>query len=125
MYHNVFLQVLHIWITHGNGWYYKNANDKTPSWTGVEFLYDFLIKNKSVGPFGKIAEIDELQIGDVIQLSFDGNTFGHSLVVIQKDEDDLDNIYVATHTFDSYGKRVSNYQYSNLRMIHIEGVRVW
>lgn len=125
MYHNVFLQVLHIWITHGNGWYYKNANDKTPSWTGVEFLYNFLIRNKSVGPFGKIAEIDELQIGDVIQLSFDGDTFGHSLLVIEKEGNDLDSIYVATHTFDTYGKRVSNYQYSNLRMIHIEGVRVW
>lgn len=30
------------------GWYYKNGNDKSPSWTGVEFLGDFLLKNKSV-----------------------------------------------------------------------------
>lgn len=91
----------------------------------MEFLYKFLVNNKSVGPFGRIAEIEELKIGDIIQLSFDGNIFGHSLVVIQKDEDDLDSIYVATHTFDTYGKRVSGYEYSNLRMIHIEGVRVW
>ena len=33
-----------------NGWYYNNANDKSPSWTGVEFLYDFLVKNKGKGP---------------------------------------------------------------------------
>lgn len=117
--------MLHIWVTHGNGWYYKNANDKSASWTGVEFLHDFLIKNKSVGPYGKIVEIDELQIGDIIQLSFDGNTFGHSLLVIEKEGNDLDKIYIATHTFDTYGKKVSSYQYSNLRMIHIEGVRVW
>ena len=24
------------------GWYYINANNKSPSWTGVEYLYDFL-----------------------------------------------------------------------------------
>lgn len=28
-----------------NGWYYINGNNKSPSWTGVEFLYDFLINN--------------------------------------------------------------------------------
>ena len=31
-----------------NGWYYKKANDKSPSWTGVEFLYKFLINNKVI-----------------------------------------------------------------------------
>ena len=28
----------------GYGWYYRNANEKSPSWTGVEFLYDFYFK---------------------------------------------------------------------------------
>lgn len=36
-----------------NGWYYINGNKKSPSWTGVEFLYKFLVNNKSVGPFGE------------------------------------------------------------------------
>ena len=36
-----------------NGWYYKNGNDKSPSWTGVEFLYNFLTQNKGVGPYGE------------------------------------------------------------------------
>lgn len=31
-----------------NPWYYIDANRKSPSWTGVEFLYDFLINNKGV-----------------------------------------------------------------------------
>lgn len=104
------------------GWYYKNANQKSPSWTGVEFLYQFLTKNKSVGPFGKITDKERLQVGDLIQLSFDGNVYSHSLLVIEKTKDD---VYVATHTFDSYGKRLSSYQYQNVRMIHIEGVRMW
>ena len=58
-----------------NGWYSINANNKSPSWTGVEFLYDFLISNKEAGPKGEVASIDKLEIGDIIQLSFDGIRF--------------------------------------------------
>lgn len=108
-----------------NGWYYKNANQKSPSWTGVEFLHQFLVSNKSVGPFGSIVEISKLQIGDIIQISFDGNIYGHSLFIIEKNGNTLDDIYVATHTFDSYRRRASSYQYKQIRMIHIEGVRIW
>lgn len=53
-----------------NGWFYKNANDKSPSWTGVEFLYKFLINNKSVGPFAKVSNMNEIKVGDIVQLSF-------------------------------------------------------
>lgn len=31
-----------------NGWYYRNVNDRSPSWTGVEFLYNFLVNNNGV-----------------------------------------------------------------------------
>lgn len=108
-----------------NGWYYKNGNDKSPSWTGVEFLNEFLIRNKSVGPFAKLATIEELEVGDVIQLSFNGSTFGHSLLIVEKLGNDLDNIFVATHTFDSYGRKVSSYNYIKNRFLHIEGARIW
>ena len=36
------------------GWYYNSPYDRTPSWSGVEYLYNFLITNKSVGPYAKI-----------------------------------------------------------------------
>lgn len=108
-----------------NGWYYNNANDKSPSWTGVEFLKDFLLNNKSVGPFAKLANIEELEIGDIIQLSFDGEIFAHSLIVVEKIESNLDKIFVATHTFDSYGRRVSSYDYIKIRYLHIQGIRKW
>ena len=33
------------------GWYYINANDKAPAWTGVEYLYNFLTRRTpSAGP---------------------------------------------------------------------------
>ena len=25
------------------GWYYRSSYDRTPSWTGVEYLYHFLV----------------------------------------------------------------------------------
>lgn len=105
-----------------NGWYYKNGYDKSPSWSGVEFLYKFLTQNNGAGPYGKETEYQNLKIGDIIQLSFNGKTFGHSLIVVQE-ENNLENIKVATHTFDSYGRSVASYSYQKARFIHILGVR--
>ncbi len=31
------------------GWYYNNGNDKSASWSGVEYLYKFLINNNGRG----------------------------------------------------------------------------
>lgn len=105
-----------------NGWYYINGNNKSPSWTGVEFLYKFLISNNGNGPSGKETSIDKLDIGDIIQLNFDGNKFSHSLIVIHNGNTIYDTL-VATHTFDNFGKRVSDYAYYNFRCIHIETVK--
>ena len=49
------------------GWYYLSANDRTASWTGVEYLYNFLTQNEGVGPFAKEVPLSELEIGDVVQ----------------------------------------------------------
>ena len=101
-----------------NGWYYINGNDKSPSWTGVEFLYNFLISNKGAGPSGAVAKIDELQIGDIIQLSFDGVRFSHTLVVVKNGIDVYDTL-IASHTYDAFGKRVGDYIYDKYRCVHI------
>lgn len=102
-----------------NGWYYINGNNKSPSWTGVEFLYRFLVNNKGNGPFGEETTIDKMDIGDIIQLNFDGKSFSHSLVVIQNSKS-IYNTLVAAHTFDTFGKSLSDYKYYNYRCIHIE-----
>lgn len=101
-----------------NGWYYINGNNKSPSWTGVEFLYNFLITNRNLGPQGIETNINEIKIGDVIQLKFDNN-YTHSLIVIQNGEK-TDDTLVAAHTFDTFGKRLSDYDYKELRCIHIK-----
>ncbi len=101
-----------------NGWYYINANNKSPSWTGVEFLYNFLVSNRSAGPKGIETTIDKLEIGDIIQLSFNGVQFTHGLVVVQN-ADNEDNTLIAAHTFDAFGRKVSSYEYLKYRCIHL------
>lgn len=112
--------------TKNTGWYYINGNNKSPSWSGVEFLYDFLTKNKSVGPYGKEEVIENLQIGDILQLSFDGKKFSHTLIVVTIDnKNNLSGIKIASHTFDSFDKAVTEYEFKKVRMIHIEGARTY
>ena len=102
------------------GWYYINGNNKSPSWTGVEYLYQFLVNNEGIGPHGIETTIDNIEIGDVIQLSFDGNNFSHSLIVVQNGTNTR-NTYIAAHTYDTFGKIVATYNYRKYRCIHIEG----
>ena len=101
-----------------NGWYYINGNNKSPSWTGVEFFYKFLTTNNNLGPKGEETTIDKLEIGDVVQLSFNGQMFSHSLIVVENGTN-TNNTLIAAHTYDIFGKSVSEYGYEKYRWIHI------
>lgn len=102
-----------------NSWYYKNGYDKSPSWSGVEFLYKFLTTNKKYGPRGKEVSQAEIQPGDIAQLSFSGSKFEHSLFVI-----DTDPFSVAAHTYDVLGKKINEYNFSKIRFIHIQNIGI-
>lgn len=101
-----------------NGWYYINGNNKSPSWTGVKFLYNFLTMNKGAGPKGKKSEINNIEVGDIIQLSFNGISFSHTLVVV-KAGSTIEDTLIAAHTFDTFGKRVEEYNFDMYRCVHI------
>lgn len=108
------------------GWYYNSINNRSPSWTGVDFFYKFLINNKGIGPRGEVVGIDRIQIGDVVQLKFDENMFSHTLIIVNiKGELNLKNIYVASHSYDSYNRRVLSYNFQDIRFIHIEKITIW
>lgn len=101
------------------GWYYISAKDRTASWTGVEYLFKFLISNRGVGPHGKIAARDELLPGDIVQLGRNDGLFYHTPVVLSVMNGE---IYVAAHSFDALWRPLSSYSYSRIRYIHIENV---
>lgn len=108
------------------GWYYYSANNKSPSWTGVQYLYNFLTTNKGVGPFGHDAPISLAQPGDIIQLSFRSGQFQHSPVIVSVGEvPSFGNILIAAHTFDADNRPLFTYNWDDIRLIHIDGIRTW
>lgn len=109
-----------------HGWYYINGNEKSPSWTGVNFLYQFLTSNRGQGPFGEEIAITAIQPGDIIQLSFSNpQYFNHTLVVTKLMPPlTTDNIFIATHTMDALHRKLSSYRYVAIRFIHILGVNL-
>ena len=102
------------------GWYYLSANDRTPSWTAARYLFQFLTTNQGPGPYGAEAELERAELADIIQLSFDGETWTHSLPIVGfQDGQPL----VAAHTFNALDRPLNTYNYQLERLIHIEGVR--
>jgi hypothetical protein len=105
------------------GWYYRNLNDRTPSWAGVEYLYNFLVGNKGAGPYAKEVPLSEVEPGDIVQLKFVEGVFVHSPVVVQVGRNpDPSNIMVAAHSFDAWMRPLKGYKYIEARGIHIEAV---
>lgn len=105
------------------GWYYVSLNDRSPSWTSVELLYEFLVNNKSVGPFARAAALGEMEVGDLIQLSGSGARFTHSAIVVQTGRiPSYRNTLVATNTMDSFNRPLSSYSFQAIRFVHILGV---
>lgn len=103
------------------GWYYRTSSDRAASWTGVEYLYKFLVNNKSVGPFGHIVSRNEVEPGDIVQLGEIGGNFYHSPVITATNP----TILVAAHTFDALDRPLDTYIFDTARFIHIDGVRSW
>ena len=106
------------------GWYYINANRKAPAWTGVEYLFRFLVReDKSVGPVAEETGITGIQPGDLIQLSFDGKSYSHTPVVVYANQaESLSDILVAAHSQDSDNRPLSTYQFQKIRYLHVVGV---
>lgn len=103
------------------GWYYVSLDDRSPSWTGVDYFYNFITENTSVGPFGKEVSRNDIEIGDVIQLGNNTDGFYHTLLVVGFDGED---VLVAAQTDDAYARLLSTYTYDFSRFIKILGVRV-
>lgn len=102
------------------GWYYIDVNQRSPSWTGVAFLSDFLLSNTGAGPFAEEVDADGLDLGDVIQLSDDGGRFYHTLVVVGLRRG---GIYVASHSADSFLRNLNTYSAAGMRFLHVLGAR--
>lgn len=108
------------------GWYYYSSYNRSPSWSGVEFLFKFLTTNQTQGPFARVATLQEMEVGDIVQLQFDKPYFEHSLIITHiKNHGDLmreKDIFVTANTFDVLNKNLSQYYFTNARFLKILGV---
>ena len=101
------------------GWYYRSSSNRTASWSGVEFLYNFLVGNLGVGPYARVVTEQEVLPGDIVQLGYANGDFYHSPVITAT----TPQILVAAHTYDTLDRPLSSYVYDTARFLHIEGVR--
>lgn len=107
--------------TRVSGWYYRSSHDRTASWTGVSYLYQFLVNNRSVGPYAQEVSQEEVMPGDLVQFGNADGHFYHSPVIVMTKP----QILVAAHTFDALDRPLSSYRYDKARFLHVEGVRIW
>ena len=106
------------------GWYYNSSYSRSPSWSGAEYLYNFLTTNKSVGPYAIDTQISNIEIGDVIQFGDENFKFYHSVLVTAiVGFPSVETIYISTHSYDANLRALNTYIYENIRYIHIKGVR--
>ncbi len=105
------------------GWYYLDANQKAPAWTGVQYFYNFITRDRiSPGPFGVRAALEELEPGDFVQLRFRGDAFGHTPVVVSiGSPPTLENTLIAAHSYDADFRPLSTYSFQEIRFLHILG----
>lgn len=103
------------------GWFYISSYNRSPSWTSVEYLEKFLINNIGVGPFGHIANRNTIKIGDLIQLRQNPFRFNHTLIITKIENNE---IYVCAHSNDTLNKKLREYNFLELKYIHIDGIRV-
>ncbi len=101
------------------GWFYVSSSRRTPSWTGVEYLRNFLVANTQTGPFAAEVGVELIQPGDIIQLGNDEG-FYHSPVVTSVENG---RILVAAHTFAALDRPLNSYDFRRMRCLHILGVR--
>ena len=109
------------------GWYFHSLSDRSPSWTSVEYFYDFLTgapefaaANGGIGPFGREVPARLATLGDVIQLADETEDFYHTLIITAVTPDDF---LVCAHTNDARDRPLSSYTYARARFLHIDGVR--
>ncbi len=106
------------------GWYYRNANNKSPSWTGVRYFWNFLTEKAiRIGPFGTETDIFGIEPGDFVQLNLDeDDAFEHTPIIVERgDVPSLENILVAAHSQDADFRPLSTYPITSIRFLHVLG----
>ena len=107
------------------GWYYRDANDKAPAWTGVEYFRNFMLrKEENVGPFAVESNLEGMEPGDFVQLDLGKGRFSHTPIIVAiGSQPTLWNTLVAAHSYDVDYRPLATYEFQTIRYLHILGAR--
>ncbi len=107
------------------GWYYINANQKAPAWTGVPYFYNFMTRLPpfGAGPVGvEVNDLSQMMPGDFVQLMFREGVWGHTPIIVSMGRrPTLENTLIAAHSYDADYRPLSSYTVLQYRFIHILG----
>lgn len=103
------------------GWYYNSPNDRAPAWSDAQYLNNFLMRNKQIGPVAAAVSISQIEMGDFVQLH-NGTEYYHTLVVTGFSQGEP---LVCAHTEDAYMRPLRTYYAAAKQGIHILGVNRW
>lgn len=66
------------------GWFYSGMSSRAPAWTGVQPFFDFMTGRQGNRPYAAVVQLEEIEPGDVLQISFDGGVrFSHGFFVVE------------------------------------------
>lgn len=87
-------------------WYWYSDNSRTPTWTAAEPFYRYIIGNnksdtQNFGVYARIAKYNELELGDIVQLVYEGGSY-HTMIVtdILLDGEYIDDYLICQHTYN-------------------------
>lgn len=87
-------------------WYWYNDRVRTPTWTAAEPFYKYIVGNnkgsiQNFGIYARDAEYNELEIGDIVQLIYEGRAY-HTMIVtdVILEGDYLVDYLICQHTYD-------------------------
>ncbi|MGN1208266.1 MAG: amidase domain-containing protein [Christensenellales bacterium] len=98
-----------------NGWFYQSIYQRSPSWTSVEDLWNYGLKNRNI----KLKQINmqDLEIGDIIQFFDISRQKYYHCVIVTKIIKPISkqNILVSCHDYDAFNKSLALYSETNFR----------
>ena len=92
------------------GWYYLSLNNRAPAWSGVNEFWNFGTLNNGVGLKLTECELNDLEVGDIIQL-FNGERYYHNLFVTSVNN----GIRVSAHDNPAFDVPLSRYYFRSFR----------
>ncbi|MGL4914034.1 MAG: amidase domain-containing protein [Romboutsia sp.] len=111
-------------------WYWYSDNYRTPTWSAADPFYKYITGNNKKGTdnfgiYARLADYNELEIGDLVQLIHDGKAY-HTMIITKVilDGEYLSDYLVCQHTYNLLDYPLSLKQ-GEKRYIKILGYYNW